>query len=180
MLVPTKNNSSISITTLTPDAIEQLSEYLQQLSETTKKRFGPHPYDAYAINQLYNSSEKYIGYIARATKTNTIVAYAIIKIGYIDHDKNRLASYGLNIDHDKACTFAPSVHDNWQHQGIGQLMFQFILSNLKSMFIEKIILWGGVQVNNEAAVNYYLKNGFKVLGKFEYYGDNYDMIYEIQ
>ena len=37
-------------------------------------------------------------------------------------------------------------------------------------------LWGGVQCNNEKAVNFYLKHGFRILGQFEYNGWNYDMV----
>jgi ribosomal protein S18 acetylase RimI-like enzyme len=54
-----------------------------------------------------------------------------------------------------------------------------IVSDLSTTEIKRIILWGGVQMNNKIAVNYYNKNGFKTLGQFAYNGDNYDMIYEI-
>jgi len=40
-------------------------------------------------------------------------------------------------------------------------------------------LWGGVQRYNEKATRFYLKNGFKRLGSFEYNGWNEDMMLDI-
>ncbi|MEI6088454.1 MAG: GNAT family N-acetyltransferase, partial [Bacteroidota bacterium] len=88
-------------------------------------------------------------------------------------------SYGLNLDSNSDCTFAPSVDDRWQKLGIGKKMFEFILSDLKTRKIKRVILWGGVQATNENAIHYYLKNEFRILGEFEYNGNNYDMAFDI-
>lgn len=77
------------------------------------------------------------------------------------------------------CTFAPSVADAWQSCGVGNSLFQFILSSLKATEVKRIILWGGVQIDNEKAVNYYKKNAFKTLGQFYYNGENYDMVLDV-
>jgi ribosomal protein S18 acetylase RimI-like enzyme len=90
-----------------------------------------------------------------------------------------LQSYGINPDSNTDCTFAPSVADEWQGIGIGNALFQFILTEIKELGIKRIILWGGVQADNDRAKNYYNKNGFKTLGQFEYNGLNYDMILNI-
>ena len=36
-------------------------------------------------------------------------------------------------------------------------MFLFILDDLKANGIKRVILWGGVQADNDKAVNFYLK-----------------------
>ena len=42
-----------------------------------------------------------------------------------------------------------------------------------------MILWGGVKCNNIAALKFYLKNNFILMGHFEYNGGNYDMCLKI-
>lgn len=117
--------------------------------------------------------------MAIAAETNEILAYSIIKFGYLEHDKFRLESYGLSLNHQTDATFAPSVADLWQGHGIGKHLFNFILSELENHKIQRIILWGGVQLDNEQAIKYYSKIGFETLGQFTYNGENYDMIYRL-
>lgn len=152
-----------------------LHAYLQGLSEDTRKRFGPHPYEWEAITEFYNKPE-HSGYLAIDAETNSIVAYAIIKAGYLEHDAPRLQSYGLQLDHGTDCTFAPSVADEWQSSGIGQGLLNFIIDELNTLHKRKLILWGGVQADNEKAVRFYKKNEFRQVGEFWYNGNNYDMV----
>lgn len=107
-----------------------------------------------------------------------MIAYAIIRVGYLEHDNPRLSSYGLQLNHQTDSTFAPSVADDWQGKGLGKELFAFILPELSARGINRIILWGGVQSNNERAVRYYQKLGFQSLGHFEYHGMNTDMAYQ--
>lgn len=179
MIIQAKNNRQVLVRKLTTDDIDKLSEYLQHLSPDTVKRFGPHGFDKQSVSALYQNPDEYSGYIAQDLETSAIIAYSIIKTGFLEHDRYRLQSYGLTLNHKTDCTFAPSVADDWQSQGVGNGLFQFILSDLKNRGIKRIILWGGVQSDNLKAVTYYLKNGFIKLGQFEYNGSNDDMIFEI-
>ena len=179
MIVQTKNGKSVLLRKLTFDDIDKLSYYLQKLGPDTIKRFGPHGFDKQSISELYQNPDHYTGYIAEDIETAEIIGYSIIKTGYLEHDGYRLQSYGLTPDEKTDCTFAPSVADQWQSQGVGNSLFHFMLSDLKAKGFRRIILWGGVQSNNQKAENYYLKNGFKKLGQFEHNGLNDDMILEI-
>jgi ribosomal protein S18 acetylase RimI-like enzyme len=154
-----------------------LNHYLESLGDTTRKRFGPHPYTFDSLNDFYRTP-RHIGFIG-IDAAGMIVSYAVIRIGFLDHDQPRLESYGLKLDHDTDACFAPSVSDLWQGLGIGDMMLSYILDELREMHIKRVILWGGVQANNEKAINYYLKNGFRILGQFEYYGLNLDMMREV-
>ncbi|CAN5561288.1 hypothetical protein BH10BAC3_BH10BAC3_06340 [soil metagenome] len=176
MIAALKNNRNVILRKLEANDLQGLHEYLQHLSEETKRKFGPHAFDTAAIINFYHPSNKNTGYIACDTVTNKVVAYAIIKCGYLAHDSFRLRSYGLEPDEKTDCTFAPSVTDAWQGYGLANHLFNFILAGIKSVGIKRIILWGGVQCNNEPAVNFYNKHGFKTLGMFEYNGMNNDMM----
>jgi ribosomal protein S18 acetylase RimI-like enzyme len=179
MIVLSKNNNQVLLSKLTVDDFDQLVNYLHGLSAETKNRFGPHPFDLLSIKYFYEPHNQNTGYIARDNETQAIIAYSIVKSGYLEHDSYRLQSYGLHLSHETDCTFAPSVADAWQSQRIGNSLFLFILKNLQSSGIKRIILWGGVQSNNEKAVQFYKKHGFRILGGFEYNGPNYDMIMDI-
>lgn len=179
MLITTKDNRQVYLRKLQPTDFDKLFIYLQHLSEGTKRRFGPHLFDRRSIIDFYSTAEFYSGYIAIDIESTEIIAYAIIKIGYLEHDASRLQSYGITLNHSTDCTFAPSVADAWQSCGVGNSLFQFILSDLRAAEVKRIILWGGVQMDNEKAVNYYKKNGFKILGEFYYNGGNYDMVLDV-
>ena len=175
MLVTLKNNKKVHFRRLISTDFNNLKDYLDGLSTLTKDRFGPHQYDTDTIIQFYNN-ENNIGFIATDYPTNNIVAYAIIKIGYIENEAFRLHSYGLVLNHTTYCTYAPSVADAWQSCGVGKALFNYILTSLTTYNIQCIILWGGVQATNEKAINYYKKLGFIRLGEFDYNGHNYDMV----
>jgi diamine N-acetyltransferase len=177
MIITTKNNNQVVLRRLSPADLDFLYSYLQNLSTKTKKRFGPHSFEKQAIINFYSDENNPIGYIGIDIQTNEIIAYSIIKIGFLEHDGNRLQSYGIIPDHASDITFAPSVADAWQSCGIGNEMFNYILSDLEYNGFKRIILWGGVQMGNGKAVSYYKRNGFKILGQFTHNGENYDMMY---
>lgn len=179
MIVTTKNDRKVELRMLCFNEYERLFEYLSLLSPETKKRFGPHPFDRQSIMEIFNKSDHYRGYLAVDTENSEIIAYSIVKQGYLEHDRFRLESYGLTLNSMTDVTYAPSVADAWQSQGVGNQLFHYMLGDLKQRRIKRIILWGGVQADNEKAVKFYLKNGFRVLGKFEYNGQNQDMVLEI-
>jgi len=179
MIIVAKNNREVSLCRLSNEDIDRLCDYLQRLGAGTKSRFGPHGFDKPAVIDFYQQPNDHLGYIAVDNLTKEIIAYAVLKIGYLQHDRSRLESYGLSLNQQTDCTYAPSVADEWQSLGIGNALFRYLLSDLKSKGIKRIILWGGVQRDNEKAIRFYLKNGFKRLGRFEYNGWNEDMMLDI-
>lgn len=173
----TKTRQEIELRELSPTDFGKLSSYLSLLSPETKKRFGPHAYDLNSILDFYKQHENR-AFIALNTK-DEIIGYAIMRTGFLDHDSKRLSNYGLELSKEHDSTFAPSVADAYQSQGVGQLVFEYILQVIETLPIKRIILWGGVQKENEKAVNFYRKKGFKAIGEFEYHGWNIDMVLEL-
>lgn len=174
------NEDHILYRRITTDDLGNLVLYLNQLSPDSRKRFGPHTFDLHTLRKIYENANDYIGYIAVEENTEKIIAYAILKKGYLEHDSQRLNSHGIQPDHQTDCTYAPSVADQWQGRGIGTGLFKYILSDIEKMPFRRIILWGGVQADNERAVRYYQNNGFTILGEFQYNGNNFDMLYNLQ
>lgn len=159
---------------------EYLLHYLNGLGEIMRKRFGPHSFDLSTINTFYTPGNANSAYLGIDELSNQLVAYAIVKKGYLDHDAPRLQSYGLILNPETDTTFAPSIADAWQGKGIGSVLLKHIINDLKSHTpATRMILWGGVQADNHQALKFYAKHGFEVLGPFEYHGMNFDMILDL-
>lgn len=161
---------------LQPADATHLLEYLESLSPQTRARFGPHAFTLEAIQQFYHPYEPHMAYVACPMHQQKIVAYFIIRKGILMHDITRLQSYGLTLNNQTDFTFAPSVADAYQGRGIGSPLLQYIIREIKSIGAKRLILWGGVQSTNHHAIRFYTKNGFEILGQFEYNGWNTDMI----
>ena len=179
MNVKTKNGRQVNISKFNLADTESLADYFYHLSDESKKRYGPHPFDQQFIADLFSTHADYLGYIAREPGDDKIIAYSVIKLGFLPQDHDRLKSYGIFPDPETDATFAPSVADAWQSCGLGNKVFRFILPDLMQKGIRRIILWGGVQSTNDKAVGFYMKNGFRELGQFEHNGNNIDMMLEI-
>jgi GNAT superfamily N-acetyltransferase len=148
------------------------------LNPETKKRFAPHPFDHQSILQLHASSAVYKLFLATLASNNEVIAYFIIRYGWLEYEAPRLGSYGLS-EETRDITLAPSVADTWQGKGIGTGMFRFLLQQLSSRNPIRIMLWGGVQSSNLRALSFYSKLGFRTLGSFQHQGENLDMILEL-
>lgn len=173
-------NNALIVRHLESTDFEKLHRYLENLSAATRSRFAPHAFDLATIKQFYAPENPHTGFIIEDSDSMKIVAYAIIKHGYVPKDKLRLVAYGISLEPISDCTFAPSVADTWQGKGLGKLLFDFIKNDLRGKAIKRVILWGGVQASNEAAIQFYTKQGFRTLSEFVNKGiDNYDMILEL-
>lgn len=175
MTALTKHNKPVTLRQLNSNDLEQLLLYLQQLSPATVRRFQPHPYNTEEVTSFHHHHE-HEAWVAVDPSSETIVAYTVLKKGYLHHDYPRLQQYGVDILYDDCYTIAPSVTDEWQSAGVGQLLFNYVVDEMKNRQVKQLILWGGVQTDNTKAVRFYHKNGFRSLGHFQYNGLNEDMI----
>lgn len=175
-LIHMPNNKNIVLRKLEADDFDKLFDYLQNLSTETKARFGPHLFDKQSILDFYHPQNRNTAFVGIDTQTQEIVAYSILKTGFIEKDKLRYGGYGIMLSITADVTFAPSVADAWQGVGLGVQMFRYILNSLQNTDIERVILWGGVQAGNQKAIRYYEKLGFKIYGEFERNGQNFDMM----
>ena len=176
-----RNGKSVEVRLLEGNDTEKLYEYFDQhFSKESKSRFGPHAFDQETINAIcQNPDEEIMRYVAIDEEKN-IVAYMLIKQGMIEWDEKRYALRNQFYDYNTSVTLAPSVADAWQSSGLGTLMNNLIEDDLGKRKIKNIILWGGVQANNEKAVHFYKKLGYQFIASFWHDGkDNYDMVKEL-
>ncbi|MCU0384673.1 MAG: GNAT family N-acetyltransferase [Flavihumibacter sp.] len=152
--------------------IDTLVFFYQQLQETTRRLYAPHPMDRESLQQqvadpAYKMLLSFID--------NELAGYQVFLQGAFPWERDRYKQYGIVLD-PLTASYAPVLGDGYQGRGLGPVQLTQALPYLKEAGITRLILWGGVQCANIRAVNFYLKNGFRIVGYFDWEGANYDMI----
>lgn len=151
---------------LEPADVEPLTTYFLGLSEETRRRYGPHPFDRATAEALCAAAGD-----PRATRFvavlpgpagDEIIAYMILTRDIWEDDRRR---YAGAVGDDWAC-FAPSVADAYQGQGIGGQMARHVMDAARALGLRRIILMGGVQATNYRARRLYARLGFRRVGDF--------------
>ncbi|HCL05461.1 MAG TPA: hypothetical protein DHW64_05645 [Chitinophagaceae bacterium] len=156
--------------------LPHLLSYLSHLDHETRLRFEPHPFTLDTLQRLYNDPV-FRGFMLIENRSTYIIGYAIIKLGYFEHDLSRLNNYSFFPAHNNTAMYAPSLAAAWRNKGLGKILWQTTEAYLKQQQIKQVLLWGGVQETNTAAVTYYQKLGFETIGGFEMNGMwNIDMV----
>jgi ribosomal protein S18 acetylase RimI-like enzyme len=174
-------NQSIQISVATKTDADSIVKFYSELSNTSKEKFAPHDFTFEYLSDHILDNSNYVTIIAKNSITKEVIGYAVSQLWIFDYDIIRWKNYGVLIDHTEknyAC-FAPSVLDNFQHLGIGSMLLSETKEILSRLNFVNLILWGGVKCYNIAAVKFYLKNDFMLMGHFDYNGGNYDMCLKI-
>ncbi len=148
-----------------------LGAYFLSLSEDTKRRYGPHPFDQATADQLcaqidYGETIRMLATIPQDGQEQ-VAAYFIFHLGAGEAEMKRYAALGICLDPDLDCTLAPSVADAFQNRGLGSLLMQHVKEVARRLGRRWMALMGGVFVTNERAVHFYEKHGFRKVGTFE-------------
>lgn len=170
-------NQAIQISVATHNDASSIVKFYSELSNSSKEKFAPHDFSLEYLSNHILENPNYITLIAKNIFTKEIIGYAISQLWIFDYDIIRWKIYGIEIDNSekKYACFAPSVLDKFHHLGIGSLLLSETIKILSSLNFNNLILWGGVKCYNVAAVKFYLKNNFILMGHFDYCGGNYDM-----
>ena len=142
-----KNGARVLWRLLLAEEGERLVHYFENLSEATRRVYGPHPFTAEQA-RLFCAEIDY-GHTLRF----------------------------VALDPQFHCTLAPSVADAYQARGLGSALLPVLINTARRLGRTHIALWGGVRADNPRAEHFYRKFGFVELGQFEAGGsNNYDML----
>jgi RimJ/RimL family protein N-acetyltransferase len=144
-----------------------LGRFFEDLSQTTRAKFGPHPLTSdYAKETLCKRVEK--DKVSRfvISSNQKIVGYFIVDYNFYLNESERYASYGIDLDFNIDPVFAPCIADNYQGQGIASQAWKAVRETLKNQNIRSLVLMGGTQAPNIQARNFYKKFGFEECGEF--------------
>jgi diamine N-acetyltransferase len=177
------NDKIVILRLLSVNDGQKLGRYFSDLSEITRKLFGPHPLNLEEgikiCNTLHeNNSDLLI--VAEEPQEKRIIAYFILHLGIIKSDKERYANYNITLYDSSDCTLAPSLADDYQNKSLGSKILQNVILLAKDLDKRRMILMGGVKAENLRAVHFYEKFSFRIISEFEYQGMNYDMMLDIE
>ena len=154
-----------------PTDVEPLATYFLSLSENTRRRYGPHPFDRATAEKLCASINnavivRFVAALGDGGADPQIIGYMILSREIWPDDQQR---YGNRLRPGESACLAPSVADVYQDQGIGTQMGRHVLACAREMGLRQVILMGGVQATNERAKHFYEKLGFVRQGEFTTY-----------
>lgn len=178
------SGETLTVRPLRADDGQRLGSYFARLSEQTRARYGPHPFDQATADAICAGLET--DDILRMVGTREqegqeqIIAYFLLQRGVRADDRQRYAARGLPLDPATDATLAPSVEDAFQSQGVGNAMMPHVLHAARLLGKRRIVLWLGVQATNERAVGFYTRWGFQKVGEFFTNKNNFDMILDLQ
>ncbi|HZO87999.1 MAG TPA: GNAT family N-acetyltransferase [Chthonomonadaceae bacterium] len=168
---------------LRSDDAARFGEYLCGLSEQTRARYGPHPFDQATADAICAALDPtdILRMVATVPRDGgeRIIAYILLKLGVRESDGRRYAALGLTLDPATDASLAPSVADDYQNRGVGSAMMRHLLQVARKLGRKRIVLWDGVQATNARAVHFYTKWGFRKVGEFYTGINNFDMILDL-
>lgn len=168
---------------LQAEDIDQLTTFLENLSPITRTFSIFSSYDREGAQKLCDAINRYdkLRFVVELLPSRQIIGLFEFSFGLPDGDLQRFAAYGLPLDERNDCRFGPTIADAYQDQGIGSLVFPYLVDIAKRFGKKRIILWGGVFGENPRAIRFYEKHGFRLVGSFEdqYGGQALDMILEL-
>jgi GNAT superfamily N-acetyltransferase len=153
--------------------VDELGAFLSGLSPTTTS------YDRTGAQLLCDAINRYdklrfvvelpaAGQISGQLSGQIIALYEF-SFDIPDYDLERFARYGVPLDQRTDCRYGPTIADEYQNRGVGSQTFPYLVAVAKRFGKDRIILWGGVFVDNARAIHFYEKQGFRPLGTFEGY-----------
>lgn len=148
--------------------IQGLTKFLEGLSSETRKLSTFSSFDVVTAQEFCDAINKYdkLRFIVETIK-GKIVALLEFSFGIPKDDFERFNKYGESLNEQTDCRFGPTLADDYQNQGIGSLIFQYIVEITKKFGKKRIILYGGVLGENVRAIHFYKKHGFHIAGEFD-------------
>ena len=165
-----------------------LTTYFCGLSPATRSCYGPHPFDHKTAEALCREAkpaepERFVAVIDGDAGPR-IIGYMILTRTLAPSDVARYAQIGHALDARVCASFAPSIADSYQDQGLGRCMATHVLGCGPTLGLREVILMGGVLDRNPRAKHLYETLGFRVVGEFYSRTKpdqlNYDMILEYE
>jgi ribosomal protein S18 acetylase RimI-like enzyme len=176
-----KNGEQITIRKLSTEDSLAFGDFLEGLSDVTKSKYGPHPLTREeAKNICANLETPNVFRIISSNQKGEIVGYAIFSFQLRESQVERYKTYGILLGNQKDACIAPVVADEYQNKGLGSIMLEELINMAKRLGVRYLILWQGVQAQNEQAIHFYEKFGFRRNGEFDRYGThNIDMVLDL-
>lgn len=174
-LIKAGNSEEIIFRPLQHDDVYALQEFMECLTEKTRK-LGIYPsYDLQRAKEFCDEINEYNTLRLVVTITNgKIIALFEFNLSLEEFDINRYRKYGIELNEDDDIQFAPCIVDDYQNQHLGSKLLHLMINLAKRLNKKRIILWAGVLINNKQAIRFYEKNNFQIFQEKFLANDGYE------
>ena len=151
---------------LLPIDAPQLAKFLEGLSPRTRV-FSTYPgYDLAAAQGLCNAINRYDKLRFVAMAGSHVVALLEFSLSITEANRQAYQGYGIELNERTDIRFGLCIADGWQDRGLGSDLMPYLIDVARRLGKQRMILWGGVLVENSRAIHFYEKIGFRLLGRF--------------
>jgi GNAT superfamily N-acetyltransferase len=168
--VPLRDGASVLYRPLVAEDVEDLTDFLEALSPATRRWWHRESYDRVGAEELCTAIGRYdklrMVAVDPRRPQDGLLALFEFSFGIPPGDHFRFGLYGLSLDEPRDCRFGPCVRDEHQGRGLGSALMPATFDIARRFGKQRVFLWGGVYVENHAAVAFYLKHGFEEIGRF--------------
>ncbi|MFO7897718.1 MAG: GNAT family N-acetyltransferase [Planctomycetota bacterium] len=177
-----RDDETLTVRPLGHSDTAMLCDYFDRLSDRTKDWFAPHEFTHEVAARLCRDllSENTLRLVA-VTESDAprIVAYFILQFGLRPPERERFDGYGVALPDETTCSLAPSVADAYQNTGLGSAILEQTVDVARRAGREKMILFGGVGLQNPRAVHFYRKFGFRKVPADAPEDRKFDMVLDV-
>lgn len=181
--IPLENNEYIILRPIQHTDIDMLTIFLKNLSEETRKNYTLNSYDEHAAQEFCDAINRYdkLRFLLVKESSDECIGIFEYSLDIPKGDEIRFKRYNIQLDSETDCRMGPCISDAYQNQGLGSIIFPYLIKITRKIGKKRMILWGGVFTDNKKAVAFYEKNGFRKLGSFvKDNRDSLDMIIDIK
>jgi GNAT superfamily N-acetyltransferase len=146
-----------------------LGRFLAALGPETRRLWQRDGFDRAEARALCEAIGRYDKLRLVATPAKgpaTILALFEFSFGLPPGDRKRYAGYGIDLDEGEDCRFGPCVLDELRGSGLAAALMPPTFDIARRFGRQRILLWGGVLVENIRAIRFYAKHGFRAMGRF--------------
>jgi len=172
----------LTLRPLAPCDSPSLAHFLSALSAATRHLSSFEGYEPSNAQHMIEAIGRYSKLrLAIIAPPATIVGLMELNFSIPTGDLKRYAGYGIELHPDLDCRFGPTLSDHLQGQGIGPALFPKLSELARRLGQKRMILWGGVLKQNQRAISFYEKLGFRCVGCFigPHAADSLDMMLEL-
>jgi len=167
---------------LRPDDVERLSDFFKNVSEATKRVYGPHHFtDAVAQARCRARMTDDDLSIIAVNEAGEVVGYCVYLRGFTESDLKRNGFHVRAYDAGDVITVAPCVKEGLRGGGMGGMLLRFAAYEARREGRKALVLFGGVRSDNVRALRTYQSVGFRILGFWPHPNcpANYDMALDL-
>ena len=166
-----RDGEKVTFRSLVSNDINNLATFLIGLSPLTRQKSFFDSYDHDMARELCDAINKYdklrfVLEVHQPAIGGRIVGLIEFGFSIVQDDNENFRANGFRLSEDTDCRFGLTLSDDYQGKGLGSAAFPCVIEVARQFSKSRIFLWGGVRKDNDHAIRYYEKHGFKHAGGF--------------